>query len=337
MRSRFLPFAALFALSLGVLGAACGLDFSDLGEQPEAGSPVPTGTTTPTATNTTTDGTAPQQDGASELDATTILDASLPLDAGDARPPPTSVLSRITFRFELNYICFDGFNPLNCTRNEGTFSSPGRFRGASAAFLGSPGGTGTNVGRLELGASPSANAVDIDDGTDVIPVGAAPTKLTLAAWVKRADNRREDARIVSLAPFNTGMPIFEMGFRTDTETRLQVSIGEPLESGQTSSQAELLVKDVWTFVAATYDGGASSDHLCFYRGTEAVAVARVGCMNYPGRTITRRVSRFSVGNAANEATRTASKNASFPGSIDNVFVFVGDALDLAELEKLRSD
>jgi len=341
MRSRFLPFAVLGALGLGAVGAACGLGFSDIGEQSEGGTVVPSGTTKPTATSTTptptTDGTAPQQDGATGSDATAILDSGLPLDAGDARPPPTSVPSRVTFRFEVNYPCgLDGFTVINCTRNEGTFNAQGRFRGASAAYLGSPGGTGINAVRLDVGSGPSTNAVDIDDGTDVIPVGAATTKLTVAAWVKRANSRRDDPRIVSLAPKTGGMPIFELGFKAENDTKLRLSIGDNVDRGK-ESMGDLLVEDVWTFVAATFDGDAAKDHVCFYRGTEAVPVAMVNCVDYPGRNITRAISRFSIGNAANEGTRTGARKVSFPGNIDNVFVYVGDALDLAELDKLQRD
>ncbi len=344
MRSRFLPFAGLAALGLGV-GAACGLGFSDIGEQPEGGTVVPSGTTKPTAT-TPTDGNVPDLDAAPPPpppnDAFVPLDASTPLDAGDARPPPTVVPSRVTFRFEVNYPCaLEGVTVINCTRNEGVFSSPGRFRGASAGFLstptGTPFGTRGNFWRLDVGSGPSTNAVDIDDGTDVIPVGAAPTKLTVAAWVRRSDTPRADARIVSLAPRGAGNAIFELGFKADNDTKLQLSIGENLNNGKMSAQSDLLVKDVWTFVAATYNGDAAQDHLCFYRGTEAVAVTLVNCMDYGGRTITRAASRFSIGNTAADGPRNGPKKVSFPGNIDNVFVYIGDALDLAELEKLQRD
>lgn len=345
MRSRFLPLAALGALGLGVLGAACGLGFSDIGADPfEAGTVVPTGTTKPTATSTPTDGNVPDLDGGTPPlpDAFVPLDASTPLDAGDARPPPTAVPSRVTFRFEVNYPCgFEGLTLINCTRNEGVFSSPGRFRGASAGFLstptGSPFGTTNNLWRLDVGSGPSSNAVDIDDGTDVIPVGAAPTKLTVAAWVRRSGGARDDARIVSLAPKGAGNAIFELGYKAENDTKLELSIGENLNNGKLSAQPDLLVKDVWTFVAATYNGDAAQEHLCFYRGTEAVAVTLVNCMDYGGRPITRAASRFSIGNAAADGPRNGPKKVSFPGNIDNVFVYIGDALDLAELEKLQRD
>jgi hypothetical protein len=145
--------------------------------------------------------------------------------------------------------------------------------------------------------------------------------------VKRVNNRRDDARIVSLAPRTGGMPIFEFGFKAENDTKLELSIGDTVDKGK-ESMPDLLVEAVWTFVAATYDGDAAKDHVCFYRGTEAVPVAMVNCVDYPGRNITRAISRFSIGNSANEGTRTGARN---------VFVYVGDALDLAELDKLQRD
>lgn len=351
MHRRSFTIALLGTLGLGALGAACGLDFGDIANSTPAGSattsatipgqppPPPTGTTV-----------LPGSD-ANAADATVGADASLPngldggsnLDAGDARPPPTNVAARVVFRFEWNGICgFDGLTPVYCTRNEGTFGAQGKYRGASAQILGTPGGapygtTGVNAWRADIGNGPSTNAIDIDNAIDVIPVGTAPTMLTVAAWVKRSETPRENARIVSLGPVTGGQPIFELGFRRDSETKVLFSVDEALDRGRDSAQPSLLTKDEWTFVAATYDSSLSNNHLCFYRGTESLTVALVNCTGYPNRDIKRTASRFSVGNVANDSDRGAAKKVSFPGGIDNVFVYVGAALDLAELTKLQRD
>jgi hypothetical protein len=133
-----------------------------------------------------------------------------------------------------------------------------------------------------------------------------------------------------------GEPVFEFGFRAENDTKLLFSVDEKLPSGKATAADNLLAQDAWTFVAATYDRDAAADQVCFYRGTEAVAVTLVNCDSYGGRNILRTSAvRFVVGGPARDSER--SNDSTFGGSIDNVFVYVGDVLDVTELEKLRKD
>jgi len=133
-----------------------------------------------------------------------------------------------------------------------------------------------------------------------------------------------------------GEPVFEFGFRAENDTKLLFSVDEKLSSGKATAADNLIAQDQWTFVAATYDRDAATDHVCFYRGTEAIAVTLANCESYGGRDILRAsAARFVVGGPAKDSDR--SNDSAFGGSIDNVFVYVGDVLDVTELEKLRKD
>ena len=67
------------------------------------------------------------------------------------------------------------------------------------------------------------------------------------------------------------------------------------------------------------------------------ARSAICCVEYRSRSFTRASARFSIGNAATASIRGGTKKVSLPGRIDNVFVYFGDALDLAELKKLQRD
>ncbi len=347
-RRKFFAGALLGSIGLGALGLACGLDFGDV---VGTSSPSPAVRPSPTATSSGTlpadrDALPPDPSEAS-ADAGTgtwvtpdSSDASVLLDDADARPTPTAVTPTIAFRFELNGLCFSA--PLGtCTFNDGTFGRSGRLNGAELRLGGTPSGgpagtTPPNALRANIGAVGSTDAIDIEDATDMIPATPA-TKLTVAAWVKRAQGNRERARIVSLSPIGAGPAIFELGFKQHSDTKLVLSLGDDLGSGKESAQVAIPAENVWTFVAATFDDAAPTDQVCFYRGTEALLPVSLGCSSYSGRTLIRAAARLSVGNAARGSTRAANPKVSFPGEIDNVFVYVGAALTLAELTTLQRD
>ncbi len=330
---------------LAIAGLGCGLSFGDLGAT-AGGDAGPlasaTGTVTARPTGTPTDPTPVDPPdggpGDAEVDALSLLDAGADA-SGDARPPPTNVPPRIVLRFELNFLCQFAFNSPTCTRNEGTFTQRAVYRGASSDFANTPGGAfgpQLNFWRARMGG-PSANAIDIDDATDAVPAGVPVERLTVAAWVRRSSEtgaERDNLRIVSMGPVG-GMPMFEFGFNKGSETSLMASVGQALP-GKKGSLRNYLLEDEWTFVAMTYEPTADLE-MCFYRGTEATEVTLMECVDYPGRSFSRAQTRFTVGNAAATATRDGAKKVSFPGFIDNVFVYFGDALDIEEMKKLQRD
>ncbi len=343
MRKHLSAVAVAGSVGAALLAAACGLGFSEIeigaGTAP-SGTTVPTGTPTGTTTTTGTtppggDASPPLTDGALPGDARPE-DAGANLDAGDARPPLTTANPSFAFRFELNGIC-GLFPTVYCTRNDGSYGPRGTYRGTTASFGDAPNvaGAGSNFWKA---LNADSEYVDVDNVGDVIPAATA-TKLTVAAWVRRANGRRRDARIVSLAPkTGNGKPgdaVFELGFKADDDTKLVFSIDADLAAGKESPTGQLTA-GAWTFVAATYDGSLASDQLCFYRGFEGAAVTLIACVDDGGRTMKRANNvRLAIGGPANDRHRTAER--SFGGSLDNVFVYVGDALDLVELEKLRKD
>lgn len=272
-------------------------------------------------------------------------DASAPAvdaaDAGsDARPPPTTARPAFSLRFEANLPCAGAPTAL-CTRNDGTFGGWAAYDGVTASALGLPRGAyGPRGSALfaSLGGAPGAHAVDLDGAGAAIPSGVAITAFTVAAWVRRVASvgaERELARIVSLSDPND-VPLFELGYNKDTETKLQVSVGGALSSGKMTTTRDLLPLDTWVFVAMTYDD-MSPKEACLYMGTEALEVAFVECVDYNTRSFRSGAARLSVGNAAAEVARLGAKSAMFPGDIDNLTVYLGVALDLGELTKLQRD
>ncbi len=350
MKSRALGWGLVALTALG-----CGLSFGDVSGVGDGGAPT---ATAPTTTTGTPPGTTTATTTTTTTTTTTGVDAAAPTDggsdaplvdaAGDARPPPTNVPARIVLRFEYSFPC--SYIPLTnprCVGNEGTFPERAVLHGATHEFLNAPGGAygpNLNAGRVKIGGGPSGNAVDIDDATGAVP--ASPVSLlTVAAWVRRIPETgtdRTDIRLASLGPASGGAPLFELGYNKGSETSLALSVGEPLNlfapspSGRASTTRGFVLGDEWTFVAATYDASVPNG-LCFYRGTEATEVTLVECVDYSGRSFTRAASRFSVGNASATSVRDAPAKVSFPGYVDNVFVYFGDALDLAELKKLQRD
>lgn len=263
-------------------------------------------------------------------------------DAGsDARPSPTATHPAFSLRFELNLPCAADATAALCTRNDGTFGRWAGYDGVAASRLGPPTGMfGPRGSALfaSLGGAPGTHAVDLDGAGLAIPPGVAITAFTVAAWVRRVATvgaDRELARIVSLSDPND-VPLFELGYNKDSETKLQVSVGGALSPGKMTAARDLLPLDTWVFVAMTYDDMAPKE-ACFYTGSELAEVALVECVDYNTRSFRSADARLSVGNAAAEAARTSEKSAMFPGDIDNVAVYLGVALDLTELAKLQRD
>lgn len=263
-------------------------------------------------------------------------------DAGsDARPPPTSARPEFSLRFEANLPCAPGATTTTCTRNDGTFGRWAGYDGVSAAGGGLPTGMfGPRGSALfaSFGGAPGTSAVDLDGAGLVIPSGVAITKFTVAAWVRRVASvgaERELARIVSLSD-PSDVPLFELGYNKDSETKLQVGVGGALSPGKMTTARDLLPLDTWVFVAMTYDDMAARE-ACFYFGSEAKEVELVECVDYNGRALRGGPARLSVGNAAAEVARLGAKSAMFPGDIDNVTVYLGVALDATELVKLQRD
>ena len=155
--------------------------------------------------------------------------------------------------------------------------------------------------------------------------------------MKRAGGTKRDTRILSLGP-KTGAakPVFELGFKADNDTKIYFSVDEDIDRGEGTGMPDLIQQGVWTFVAVTYDRDLANNRLCFYRGTESVAVTEVECRNYSARDIKRaNAGRFVVGGPAKDSDR--KNDTSFAGGVDNVFVYVGDVLPIAEIENLRND
>jgi len=336
--------------SAGVLGglaaaalsaAACGLGFSDI-ELGAGPAPTPSGTgpldgTSPTPTTPPTVPT-PEADAATDGDALANLDAGANFDAADARPPATTARPAFVFRFELNGIC--GILPtVYCTRNDGTFGPAGLYRGTAAELGGAPNVPGASTNWWKARNS-GTEYVEVENVGDVVPAGGAD-KLTVAVWVRRTGDARRDTRIVSLGPKSgsgaAGEPVFELGFKADNDTKLMLSINEKLNDGELTTAKDHINVNEWTFVAVTFDNALATNQACFYRGTEGKAVELIECRNYNGSSALRRAagSRLAIGGPANDRER--NNDHSFPGSIDNVYVYVGDVLDLTELEKLRTD
>ncbi len=262
------------------------------------------------------------------------------VDAG--RPSPTRIVPHILFRFDTGASC-DPLDPNApwCTKNEGTFGGAGVLSGATAERLAAPGGVygpRVNGGSIAFGSASSMNAVDIPDATALVPMGTSITTFTVAAWVRRASTtpERELARIVSLAPEGAGTALFELGYNKDSETKLVLSIGDPLGSGKETSTRGNLPEGEWTFVAVTYDPSVREE-ACFFTGSEDAEVSLAECVDYNARSFAHADSRFSVGNAAKADVRAGVKSAAFPGRVDNVFVYLGAALDLTELAKVQRD
>lgn len=347
MRKHLSAVAVAGSVGAALLAAACGLGFSDIeigaGTSP-TGTTVPTGTPTGTTTTTGTattppggDASPPLTDGALPGDASPE-DAGANLDAGDARPPATTATPSFAFRFELNGIC-GIFPTVYCTRNDGNYGPRGTYRGMSADIGGTPNVTGAGTNFWKANNS-GTDFLEVENVGDVVPAATA-TKLTVAAWVRRSNDRRRDSRIVSLGPKTgggaPGDAVFEFGIKAENETKLVLSLDEDLDRGEMTGQPGQVPANVWTFVAATYDGSLANGHTCFYRGFEGTGVTLIECRDDAGRTM-KRVNnvRLAVGGPANDRHR-ANNDRSFAGAIDNVFVYVGEALDAVELEKLRAD
>ncbi len=333
----------------------CGLSFGDLPEQADTGATPgtssPTGSTTTSPTGSTT--TSPTPDGS------TPTDGSLPGDGGasdatvDAAPPKPSGAT-VTIRFDRN-------GPLlSLTKTEtytdGVFQGKALYRGPSIDVLDAPRSgptTGpfapalfTNAASASFGSAGSTNAVDIDNAQALLTAGTTYDKFTLTAWVKRATtggaDTREATRILSFGETaGNNPPFFELGMYKQTDEKLMVSIGGAIgKPGDKMSGQKILDQTEWTFIAVTYDAnvGGGKD-LCFYAGNVNTPAAESSCEGYGGKSFTRGTAnmKLTVGNSANDAVRSGASKVSFAGKIDEVNVYLGQTLPLAELQKIQKE
>lgn len=332
MGKRFSALAVTGSVAVALSAVACGLGFSDIELGPTDAKPDPTGTSIATGTATTPPTVpVPTTDPDAGFDASlpdgAVVDSNLP----EVTPPPTTSTPQVLLRYNVNYPCsFIPTTKPTCTQNAGSFPRNARYAGNAE-----PDYPFTVIVPLAV-LDPKEGSVDLEGSADLVPTGAAPTKLTLAAWVKRAGTARALARIFSFANDKNGdKPVFELGYVNEADTKLVFSLDDALEApaAKLSVDTALLGQDEWTFIAATFDK-AAADELCFFRGVAPGAVTALTCVDYGGRNVRRPGSqpKLSIGHAARPAERAMAK--SFPGRIDNAYVFVGEALDITELQKI---
>jgi hypothetical protein len=195
-----------------------------------------------------------------------------------------------------------------------------------------------NVGSIRLGANAKA-WVKIDPAQALVKTRPT-TKLTVAAWVK-PETTTGNATIVSFASRHGGTPLFEL-VRTSA-SGVRFAMGETAGSNGVAAPTSFLGTGAWRFVAASYD--KSANQACFYRGTSQTGGEATldGCVAYTNREFspsTTSDSLLVVGNSANENVANPNGNGqyvpSFAGNLDQVFLYLDQVLDLAQIRVLQS-
>lgn len=356
-----IPLASISAVA--ACGLTLGVDPTDAGPEAPDVAPRPT-TTTTTPVPTRPDVFVP--DGAPSIDASSDGDASSDAmdDAADASSDasdasrdasPDATDAAMDARTDAS----DGGSVLPAAsislRFEGLVA--GQFpNDADPAAGGVPKGAQSQADAPRGLPAPAVNlgsvrvAPDMKRWVKIDPAQAqvkiAPvTKLTVVAWVK-PEATTGNATIVSFSSRAGETPLFELT-RTSTDG-LRFGVGELLSGTGTAANGVaapslFLAPGAWRFVAATYDKALGQ--ACFYKGAAAVGGEATldGCVAYANREFTPandRDSAFVVGNSANEGVANPPGNMayvpSFGGNLDQVFVFFGHALGLAEIRLVQS-
>ena len=354
-----IPLASISAVA--ACGLTLGVDPADAGPEAPDVAPRPTATSTtpvPTRPDVFVPDGAPSIDGSSDADASTdAMEEASDSDASDASrdasPDATdaatdgradasdggSVLPAASISLRFEGLVAGQFpndvDPAAGAVPKGAQSQADAPRGLPAPLV--------NLGSVRV-APDMKRWVKIDPAQAQVKV-APVTKLTVVAWVK-PEATTGNATIVSFSSGAGETPLFELT-RTSTDG-LRFGVGELLSGTGTAANGVaaprlFLAPGAWRFVAATYDKALGQ--ACFYKGAAAVGGEATldGCVAYANREFTPandRDSAFVVGNSANEAVANPPGNMtyvpSFGGNLDQVFVFFGHALGLAEIRQVQS-